>query len=103
MLAAIALAACNQQTKQKDPSQTNADSIAAANEVNATAPDAQGKKQQGYILPGLDHGFEQSPINIISTVNDNGKQAHQDQNAKHHQAVKPKPIASEPLPSASSG
>ena len=44
-----------------------------ANEVNATAPDAEAKKTQGYVLPGLDHGFEQSPINIISTADGKGK------------------------------
>lgn len=44
----------------------------AANDVKATAPDAVGTKQQGYIMPGLDHGFEQSPINIISTANEGG-------------------------------
>jgi carbonic anhydrase len=73
ILAAIALTACNQPASQESATQLNADSITAANEVNATAPDAQEKKQQGYIMPGLDHGFEQSPINIISTVNDDGK------------------------------
>lgn len=43
------------------------------NEINATAPDANTKKQQGYALPGLDHGFEQSPINIISSKSKEGK------------------------------
>ena len=45
----------------------------AANEINATAPDANTKKQQGYALPGLDHGFEQSPVNIISSKSKEGK------------------------------
>lgn len=71
--ATILLFACNQPANQKETSNANPDSLTAANEVNATAPDAQSKKQQGYILPGLDHGFEQSPINIISTVNGSGK------------------------------
>lgn len=44
-----------------------------ANLVQSTAPDAVVKKTTGYIMPGLDHGFEQSPINIISTVNTSGK------------------------------
>jgi carbonic anhydrase len=44
-----------------------------ANEVEATAPDAQTQVQQGYILPGLDHGIHQSPINIISTADAEGK------------------------------
>lgn len=43
------------------------------NEVNENSPDATSKKEQGYILPGLDHGFEQSPVNIISSTNDKGK------------------------------
>ncbi len=43
------------------------------NEVNVTAPDAEAKRLQGYILPGLDHGFEQSPVNIISATNNDGK------------------------------
>jgi carbonic anhydrase len=72
-VAALTFTACNKSAKQEDSSQSNMDSIEPANEVNATAPDAQGKKQQGYILPGLDHGFEQSPINISSSVNDDGK------------------------------
>lgn len=44
-----------------------------ANEIKATAPDANTKMQQGYALPGLDHGFEQSPINIISSKSKEGK------------------------------
>jgi carbonic anhydrase len=36
------------------------------NEVNATAPDAESARQQGYVMPGLDHGLHQSPINILS-------------------------------------
>lgn len=65
----IVLAGCGQPTKQEA---TSTDST-AENEVNATAPDAEMKKQQGYIMPGLDHGFEQSPINIISTTNESGR------------------------------
>jgi carbonic anhydrase len=45
----------------------------SANEIKATAPDSNTKKQQGYALPGLDHGFEQSPINIISSQSKTGK------------------------------
>jgi carbonic anhydrase len=44
-----------------------------SNEIKDTAPDAKTKVQQGYALPGLDHGFEQSPINIISSKTDSGK------------------------------
>jgi carbonic anhydrase len=65
---ALIIAGCNQQPA--------ADSTATAdtliNEVNATDPDANTTMQQGYILPGLDHGFEQSPINIISTAMESG-------------------------------
>jgi carbonic anhydrase len=61
---AILFTGCGGQTAQeKTP----------ANEVNATSPDAETKKQQGYIMPGLDHGFEQSPINIISAANTSGE------------------------------
>lgn len=38
----------------------------SGNEVKAEAPDAQEEEQQGYTLPGLDHGLSQSPINIHS-------------------------------------
>lgn len=72
-IASIALIACNQPKEEATTETSTTDSVAAANEVNATAPDAGEKKQQGYILPGLDHGFEQSPINIISTANADGK------------------------------
>jgi carbonic anhydrase len=67
---AIVIAACGEQTKQAN---TSKDSIVPANDVNATTPDAETKKQQEYIMPGLDHGFEQSPINIISSANESGK------------------------------
>lgn len=66
--AAIAGIGCGDQ-KNTEPS-TKAEN---ANEVNATAPDAESKRQQGYIMPGLDHGFEQSPININSGTNSEGK------------------------------
>ena len=36
------------------------------NLVKAEAPDSQVEKEMGYILPGLDHGLMQSPINIIT-------------------------------------
>lgn len=66
---ALLFFACAKSAQQEEVSETTE----AANEVADTAPDAELKKQQGYILPGLDHGFEQSPINIISTANDDGK------------------------------
>lgn len=68
-LAAIFLASCGQSTTTEE---VTSDST-AANEVNVTAPDAELKQQQGYALPGLDHGFEQSPINIVSTADEDGK------------------------------
>ena len=57
-LALLALAGCGKPTSQN----VSASDSATLNDVNVTAPDAEAKKQQGYILPGLDHGFEQSPI-----------------------------------------
>jgi carbonic anhydrase len=54
-------------------SQSETSAADSANQVANTAPDAAGEKAQGYIMPGLDHGFEQSPINIISTANETGK------------------------------
>ncbi|WP_343485553.1 carbonic anhydrase family protein [Allomuricauda sp. d1] len=47
---------CQHQQKKKVAEEKN--------EVKAEAPDAKVKKQQGYALPGLDHGLIQSPINI---------------------------------------
>jgi len=58
--------ACGKPNRQE----LAADSIGVTKEANTNAQD---KKQEGYIMPGLDHGFEQSPINIISTVNEAGK------------------------------
>ena len=68
-LALLALAGCGKPTSQN----VSASDSAALNDVNVTAPDAETKRQQGYILPGLDHGFEQSPINILSNANETGK------------------------------
>lgn len=49
--------------------------VDSTTQVANTAPDASTSKVQGYIMPGLDHGFEQSPINIVSTANTEGKHA----------------------------
>jgi carbonic anhydrase len=68
-LVALLFVACGKPTQQEE----TADSTLNTNEVMDTAPDAEMKKQQGYILPGLDHGFEQSPINIVSAANEGGK------------------------------
>jgi len=65
----LLFAACSKPAEDK----SSTDTTTIANEINNTAPDAEVKKQQGYILPGLDHGFEQSPINIISSANESGK------------------------------
>lgn len=65
---AITFASCTQPKQEA----VSTDST-TANDVRATAPDANTKKQQGYIMPGLDHGFEQSPINIISSASEAGK------------------------------
>lgn len=68
-IVALMVAACSKPAQQEETS----DTTVAANEIADMAPDAALKKQQGYILPGLDHGFEQSPINIISSANEGGK------------------------------
>jgi carbonic anhydrase len=68
VVAASLAAGCGQSKTSTDGG--TADS---ANQVMSTAPDAQDKRAQGYIMPGLDHGFEQSPINITSSVNATGK------------------------------
>lgn len=69
-LASVAalLAGCGSPSNQNSESATD-----TTNQVANTAPDAAGTKAQGYIMPGLDHGFEQSPINIISSANEAGK------------------------------
>lgn len=36
------------------------------NLVKSEAPDSQVEEEMGYLLPGLDHGLMQSPINIIT-------------------------------------
>jgi carbonic anhydrase len=66
---ALLFSACNKPAQRQEGS----DTTQTTNEVSGTAPDAELKKQQGYILPGLDHGFEQSPINIISSADGDGK------------------------------
>jgi carbonic anhydrase len=69
-LASVAalLVSCGSPSNQNSESATD-----TTNQVANTAPDAADKKAQGYIMPGLDHGFEQSPINIISSANAAGK------------------------------
>ncbi|UII80331.1 carbonic anhydrase [Flagellimonas sp. CMM7] len=55
---------CKEKTKTEKEEDTG-------NTVEATAPDAVVEKQQGYALDGLEHGFAQSPVNIITNnVND---------------------------------
>lgn len=60
--ALLILASCGQQS--------SSDSSENANEVKETSPDAESQTQQGYALPGLDHGLLQSPINIVSSADD---------------------------------
>lgn len=62
------LSGCGSPSNQRTESATD-----SANLVANTAPDAEVKKAPGYIMPGLDHGFEQSPINIVSAANETGK------------------------------
>ncbi len=67
LLTALLIVACGPSTKtdEQDSDTTNL--------VADTAPDAGAKKAHGYIMPGLDHGFEQSPINIVSSADGQGK------------------------------
>lgn len=66
----VLIISCGQGT---DGESETSDSTTLSNAVRETAPDGSKGKQQGYILPGLDHGFEQSPVNIISQANEGGK------------------------------
>ena len=59
----IALIACNQNNAGKSTD------IAAADTLKGKEVPV---KTDGAILPGLDHGMEQSPINISSSTNDKG-------------------------------
>lgn len=68
ILVMLAFSGCN---NPRESSESTADSL--ANSVGNTAPDAADSKSQGYALPGLDHGFEQSPVNIISSASSEGK------------------------------
>ena len=78
---AFLMASCQVDTKNtsaKDSSQTEinpATRIATDNLVNAEAPDAITKTEQGYALPRYDNGKAQSPINILSdsTVKDSNQ------------------------------
>lgn len=67
MVFVLGMVACSKSSKQESSSESS------SNEIKDTAPDANEAKQQGYVLPGLDHGIEQSPINIISSANETGK------------------------------
>lgn len=48
---------CSQQSKKKGIQEPY---------VKAQAPDAVVDEEKGYVLPGLDHGLLQSPINIVT-------------------------------------
>lgn len=56
VLCSLLIASCGVQQEQEKE--------IIENEVEATAPDANEPEQQGYALPGLNHGLLQSPINI---------------------------------------
>lgn len=61
LAAVLALASCGPAESGSEASTNQNDT---ANEVKADAPDSQDETQQGYTLPGLNHGLSQSPINI---------------------------------------
>lgn len=71
LLAAVAIliAGCGQETNQEEASSEKTEN---ANEIKDTAPDAEVEAQQGYTLPGLEHGLSQSPININSQMTEGG-------------------------------
>ncbi len=69
LASSILMAGCGQQTEQETKSP---ESVENANEIKETAPDAEAKMQQGYVLPGLKHGLSQSPININSQMAEGG-------------------------------
>ncbi len=66
----ILLIGCGQQSNQEN---STTDSTKVENEAATSSTDTEVKRQEGYIMPGLDHGFEQSPINIISSTHESGK------------------------------
>lgn len=55
VFATASITSCEQASKEE-----------SKNTVEATAPDAEVEEEQGYTLPGMDHGFVQSPINVIT-------------------------------------
>ncbi|MCE2847404.1 MAG: carbonic anhydrase family protein [Sphingobacteriales bacterium] len=59
----VLYSACNQTDSVQSSESNRADSLQSI--------PVQGKKD-GIILPGLDHGMEQSPINISSSTNEKG-------------------------------
>ncbi len=59
-----ALAGCGTSSEESAPHEMG-------NRVHAEAPDAETKTEQGYIMPGMDHGILQSPINIYSQAAEN--------------------------------
>lgn len=69
LIAILIFAGCGQVTQE---SSSGTDNQLKGTEADSSQNTAL-KKQDGYIMPGLDHGFEQSPINIISTADEKGK------------------------------
>ncbi len=60
VLIAVAAVSCDIQKEEYNTQRVE------ENLVRATAPDATETVEVGYLLPGLDHGFIQSPINILT-------------------------------------
>ncbi|MEM7549866.1 MAG: carbonic anhydrase family protein [Bacteroidota bacterium] len=61
----ISVFSCSNKKKENNEADTG-------NLVPASAPDAFLEKEQGYILPGMNHGLIQSPINIVTKNLDEG-------------------------------
>lgn len=68
VLLIVSLGSC----KQNKDSEATVEAESMENDVKNTAPDAEIKKAQGYVMPGLDHGLSQSPININSQATAEG-------------------------------
>lgn len=66
----IVLISCGGGSTPSRVSEENA--VDSSDLVEATAPDAIGNKEHGYIFPGMKHGLLQSPINIQTKDLDSG-------------------------------
>ncbi len=77
VIVVVFMAGCSEQktkTTTTTTTETNADSTvnSSGDVVENTAPGRNTKKQEGYALPGLNHGLCQSPININSQATEAG-------------------------------